>query len=139
MSYCTVEDVIKMSGVKPNRLGNQFKKKEGDTDDPFEDVIEEWISQAEGLINGYCKRNWNPIVDVETGTTIEVQVPIAVKNVCIRLVANIIAFRYSRKENPIKKVNDYSMTIFSSEIFTDDLKEDLKPFKKSSRVSVFKI
>ena len=48
-------------------------------------------------------------------------------------------FRYARKENPIKKVNDFSMTIFSSEIFTDDLKEDLKPFKKSSRISVFKI
>lgn len=137
MSYCTVDDVIKMSGVTPGKLGNQFKKKEGDETDPFEDIIEEWIAQAEGLINSYCKRNWNPVV--VDGTTTPVPIPDAVKNVCIRLTANIIAFRYARKENPIKKVNDYSMTIFSSEIFTDDLKQDLKPFKKSSRISVFKI
>lgn len=137
MSYCTVDDVIKMSGVTPGKLGNQFKKQEGDETDPFEDVIEDWIEHAEGLINSYCKRNWYPVV--VDGVTTPVTVPDAVKNVCIRLVANIIAFRYARKENPIKKVNDFSMTIFSSEIFTDDLKEDLKPFKKSSRISVFKI
>ena len=134
MSYCTVDDVKKMSGVKPERLGSQFK----DDETAFNTLIEEWISQAEGLINSYCKRNWDPIID-EDDNIIPVTVPNAVKNVCIRLTANIIAFRYARKENPIKKVNDYSMTIFSSEIFTDDLKQDLKPFKKSSRISVFKI
>ena len=133
MSYCTVDDVKNMSGVKPERLGSQFKNDEG----AFDELIEEWITQAEGLINSYCKRNWYPVV--ENGTTTVIPIPNAVKNVCIRLVANIIAFRYARKENPIKKVNDYSMTIFTSEIFTDDLKEDLKPFKKSSRISVFKI
>ena len=134
MSYCTVDDVKKMSGVKREKLGSQFK----DDEEAFNALIEEWISQAEGLINSYCKRNWYPIIN-EDGTETEVTVPKAVKNVCIRLTANIIAFRYSRKENPIKKVNDYSMTIFSSEVFTDDLKQDLKPFKKSSRISVFKI
>ena len=134
LSYCTVDDVKQMSGVTPGKLGSQFK---GD-EDAFNTAIEEWISQAEGLINSYCKRNWYSIIN-EDGTETEVTVPNAVKNVCIRLTANIIAFRYARKENPIKKVNDYSMTIFSSEIFTDDLKEDLKPFKKSSRISVFKI
>lgn len=135
MSYCTVDDVIKMSGVKPAKLGKQFTNV--DSDSAFESIIEEWISQAEGLINSYCKRNWYPVASKKG--VIEVPVPLAVKNVCIRLVANIIAFRYARKENPIRKVNDFSMTIFSSEVFTDDLKEDLKPFKKSSRISVFKI
>lgn len=133
MSYCTVDDVKNVSGVKPERLGNQFK----DDEAAFNALINEWIAQAEGLINSYCKRNWNPVV--ENGTTTVIPVPYAVKNVCIRLVANIIALRYARKENPIKKVNDFSMTIFSSEVFTDDLKEDLKPFIKSSRPSVFKI
>lgn len=133
MSYCTVDDVKNVSGVKPERLGNQFK----DDETAFNALINEWIAQAEGLINSYCKRNWYPVV--ENGTTTVIPVPYAVKNVCIRLVANIIALRYARKENPIKKVNDFSMTIFSSEVFTDDLKEDLKPFIKSSRPSVFKI
>ena len=134
MSYCTVDDVKKMSGVKPEKLGKQYK----DDESSFNSLIEDWINQAEGLINGYCKRNWNPIIN-EDEETIQVQVPIAVKNVCIRLTANIIAFYYARKENPIKKVNDFSMTIFSSEVFTDDLKKDLKPYRKSSKISVFKI
>lgn len=133
MSYCTVDDVKKMSGVKPEKLGNQFK----DDESAFNALINEWIAQAEGLINSYCKRNWYPVVT--DGVTTEVTVPKAVKNVCIRLVANIIAFRYSRKDNPIKKVNDFSTTIFSSEVFTDDLKRDLKPFVKAQRVAVFKI
>ena len=134
MSYCTVDDVKKMSGVKPEKLGKQYK----DDESSFNSLIEDWINQAEGLINGYCKRNWDPIIN-EDEETIQVQVPIAVKNVCIRLTANIIAFYYARKENPIKKVNDFSMTIFSSEVFTDDLKKDLKPYRKSSKISVFKI
>lgn len=134
MSYCTVDDVKKMSGVKPEKLGKQYK----DDESSFNSLIQDWINQAEGLINGYCKRNWNPIIN-EDNETIQVQVPIAVKNVCIRLTANIIAFYYARKENPIKKVNDFSMTIFSSEVFTDDLKKDLKPYRKSSKISVFKI
>lgn len=134
MSYCTVDDVEKMSGVKPGKMGSKYK----DDEKAFNNLIEEWISQAESLINSYCKRNWHDQVD-EHGEIIPVKVPAAVKNVCIRLVSNMIAFSYARKDNPIKKVNDYSMTIFSSEIFTDDLKQDLKPFKKSSRISVFKI
>ena len=134
MSYCTVDDVKKMSGVKPEKLGKQYK----DDESSFNSLIEDWINQAEGLINGYCKRNWDPIIN-EYEETIQVQVPLAVKNVCIRLTANIIAFYYARKENPIKKVNDFSMTIFSSEVFTDDLKKDLKPYRKSSKISVFKI
>ena len=134
MSYCTVDDVKKMSGVKPEKLGKQYKEDES----LFTALIEDWISQAESHINGYCRRNWNNTID-ENGNEVEVKVPDAVKNVCIRLTANIIAFYYARKENPIKKVNDYSMTIFSSQVFTDDLKEDLKPYRKSSKISVFKI
>ncbi len=132
MAYCTVDDVVKMSGVNYNKVGYK------DDENGFNTLINDWISQAESLINSYCKRDWYNKTD-ETGETIVVTVPIAVKNVCIRLVANIVAFKHARKDNPIKQVNDFSMTIFSSEIFTDDLKEDLKPFKKPSKISVFKI
>lgn len=125
MSYCSVEDVKQLIGIKPKHLG--FK----DDESKFNDVIDEWIQQAEGYINSYCKRKWE--------TDEEPKVPVVVKSVCTRLVSNIIAFHYARKDNPIRKVNDYTTEIFSSEIFTDDLRQDLKPFRKSSRVSVFKI
>lgn len=125
MSYCSVEDVQILSGVKPKNLG--LKEDES----KFNEIITEWINQAEGYINSYCKRTW-------AGTE-EDPVPMMVKSVCARLVSNIIAFHFARKDNPIRKVNDFSTTIFSSEVFTDDLRQDLKPFRKSSKVSVFKI
>lgn len=126
MSYCSVEDVKNLCGIKPKNLG----LKEDET--KFNQIINSWIAEAEGYINSYCKRTWETDDD-------QTPVPLAVKSVCTRLVSNIIAFHLSRKDNPIRKVNDYTTTIFGSEVFTDDLRQDLKPFRKSSRVSVFKI
>lgn len=124
MSYCTVDDVKNMSGIKPKNLGYT------DNDNEFNKLIKEWIEQSEGLINSHCHKKW----DGE-----DTKVPVAIKNVCIRLTSNIIAFNLSRKDNPIKKVNDFSMKIFSSEIFTEDLRQDLKPFVKTKKIKVFKI
>lgn len=119
MSYCTVKEVEEMSGTTAKQLGYK--------DDPekFNELIEEWITQSESFINSYCHKKW------------EENVPLGVKNVCIRLTANIIAFHYARRGNPIRKVNDYSAKIFSSEVFTEDLRQDLKPFKKPTKISVF--
>lgn len=122
MSYCTVEDVKEISGIRPKNLG--FK----DNEEDFNKLITKWISQSESLINSFCHKEWE-----------DSNVPDAINLICSRLTSNIIAFHLSRGENPIKKVNDYTTKIYSSEVFTDDLKQDLKPFKKSSRINVFKI
>lgn len=124
MSYCSVEDVKNLSGVKPKQFGlsDDWAK--------FTTIIEDWIGEAEDFIDSYCKRTWK---------TEGITVPPVVRNVCTRLVANMIAFYFARKDNPIKRVNDYSTTIFSSAVFTEDLRQDLKPFRKSSKVAVFKI
>lgn len=132
MSYCTYQDVINMSGVNAKKLGYK------DQESQFQALISEWISQAESFINSYCKRNWNNYYD-DDDNLVEVTVPLVVKNVCIRLTSNIIAFNFKRRDDPIRKVNDYSVKVFESDVFTDDLKQDLKPFVKASRVSVFKI
>lgn len=124
MSYCSVEDVKRLSGVKPKQFGL------ADNETAFISIIEDWIGEAEDFIDSYCKRTWK---------NEEVTVPPVVRNVCTRLVANMIAFYFARKDNPIKRVNDYTTTIFSSEIFTADLRQDLKPFRRSSKVAVFKI
>lgn len=120
MSYCNVDDVIKMTDAKAKNFGLKDKTTE------FEELIQEWINQSENFIDTYCHKKW-------TSET----VPLAVKNVCIRLTSNIIAFHYARRDNPIRKVNDYSTTIHSSEVFTDDLRQDLKPFRKPTKISVF--
>ena len=132
MTYCTFEDVVKSTGVKAKQLG--FK----DDEREFKSLMSEWIQQAESFINSYCKRNWYDYTDDE-GNEVKVKVPGVVKNGCIRLTSNIIAFYFKRKDDPVRKVNDYQVKVFESDVFTNDLKEDLKPFRKSSRVAVFKI
>lgn len=122
MSYCTIEDVTKITRSKAKSFG--FK----DNPKDFEELLQDWIEQAESLINSYCRKEWA-----------DEDVPIAVKNVCIRLTSNIIAFHHARKDDPIKKVNDFGVKIFSSEIFTEDLRQDLKPFRKTKKVKVFGI
>lgn len=122
MSYCNYEDVMNMSGTSAKKLG--FKEDESE----FKAIVHEWILQSESFINSYCHREWE-----------DKDVPKAVKNVCARLTANIIAFNYKRRDNPIRKVNDHSIKVFDSEVFTADLRRDLKPFKKAAKVKVFKI
>ena len=130
--YCTSEDVIISTGVNKKKLG--FK----DDEIEFQNQLSDWIHQAESMINGYCKRNLYPYID-EDGKKVEVKIPGAVKNVCIRVVSNMIAFYFKRRNDPIRKVNEYQVKVFESDVFTEDLKSDLKPYRKSSRVSIFKI
>lgn len=135
MSYCTVEDVLKVTKANPKNFG--FKKDDPAHERKLHDLINDWIMQSEAHINAYCKRDWyNRTIN---GQTIPVGVPGVVKNVCIRLTANIMAFAYYRQDLPIKNVEDLTVKVNSSEIFTDDLKEDLKPYRRPRRARVFKI
>ena len=63
----------------------------------------------------------------------------AMKNVCLRLTSNMVALAVQRRDNPIIKVNDWTIQNVSSDIFTDDLKDDLRPFVKDSSNDTGKI
>ena len=79
-------------------------------------MIQEWISQSTALIKSYCNNQFKNEIDE------------AVKNVCLRLTSNMIALAIARRDTPITKVNDWTITITNSEIFSKDLKEDLTPY-----------
>lgn len=134
MSYCTVNDVLNLTRTKPKEFG--FK--EENAEEELHSLILDWIQQSESHINHYCRRDWNNYTD-EDGREVTVIVPPAVRNVCIRLTANIIAFSFGRRDNPLKKVDDWTTGVITSTVFTDDLKEDLKPFRKTRKTHVFKI
>ena len=44
----------------------------------------------------------------------------------------MVSLAIQKRDNPIIKVNDWTIQGLSSDIFTDDLKDDLKPFIKDS-------
>ena len=108
--WVTVDEVVKFHGLKQQHLNIK------DDTALFEETISKWIIQSEDLIKHYTH---NQFVN---------GVPDAVKNVCLRLVSNMCTLAVLKRETPIIKVNDWTMKAVPSDIFTDDLKEDLEPF-----------
>lgn len=112
--YCEPSDVIIVTGItiKTFRL---------DTEEALTNLVREWIGQASALIDSYTKTTQ----DTDN-------LPLAIKNICIRVTANIVTFAESRKNSPLVKVNDWTVKTVPTEILTDDIREDLKPFTKES-------
>lgn len=114
MSYCCAEDIKQFTGVTPISINL-----EQDDTTKLDEILSDWISQAEGLINSYINQEYE-----------DNDVPPAVKNVCIRIVANMVALSQARRETPIVNVNDWNVEIVNMNIFNKELKEDLTPFIK---------
>jgi hypothetical protein len=115
-----VNEVIEFHGLRPKHL--QLA-----TDDTakLEEMVGKWIIQAEDLIIQYTN---NP--------SLKEDVPPSVENVCLRLVSNMINVAITRRDTPIIKVNDWTIQSAGSRIFTQDLKDDLRPFvKENSTIS----
>lgn len=117
--YCTVEDVILVTGVKPEHL--KLDKKE-DPDGALETLITKWITQSMALIDSHCNRTFDNAIDPTAYSVAE--------SVCLRITANMVALTQARKDTPLVKVNDWKVEISSAGIFPDELKNDLKPYVK---------
>ena len=106
-----VDEVIRLVGARPQDL--RFEK---DDKASLENCIQEWILQCEDLIKQYCNNKF-------TG-----QVPLAVKNVCLRMVRNMWILAIQTRDSPIIKVNDWTINTGDIDIFNETLKAELAPF-----------
>ena len=127
--WITVDEVIKFHGLKPQHLN--FKGDNAETE--FRATLTDWIQQCQSLIIEYCHNDFT-----------QKPLPDAVRNVCLRLVSNMVNMAITRRDTPIIKVNDWTISTTSSDIFTDDLKDDLKPFiidfsTTSDKIDIFAI
>lgn len=114
--WISVEQVINFHGLKPKHLNL-----EKDDTEKLDEIVSDWISQSEDLINTYTNRQYT-----------DENVRDAVKNVCLRLTSNMVSLAIQKRDSPIIKVNDWTIQNVSSDIFTEELKDDLKPFIKDS-------
>ena len=114
--WISVDDVINFHGLKPKHLNL-----EKDDAEKLEEIVSDWISQSEDLINTYTNRHYT-----------DENVRDAVRNVCLRLTSNMVSLAIQKRDSPIVKVNDWTIQNVPSNIFTDDLREDLRPFVKDS-------
>lgn len=117
--WISVDKVIAFHGLKPQHLN--IKKDDTDADAKLEAILTDWILQSQDLINVYTNRQY-------TSSTVRP----AIQNVCLRLTSNMVSLAIQKRDNPIIKVNDWTIQNVPSDIFTDELKVDLKPFIKDS-------
>lgn len=129
MTWIGIEEVKHFTGIRPQHL-----KLDKDDVETLDDIISDWITQAQSLIISYTHNKF------KEGT-----VPPAVQNVCLRLTSNMVALSMARRDTPITQPNEWTIQILSSEIFTQDLKDDLEEFKvvkvtgKANHISVYTI
>ena len=114
--WISVDDVINFTGLKPKHLNLEKDDTTG-----LNNIVSDWINQSQDLINMYTNRNYT-----------DENVRDAIRNICLRLTSNMVSLAIQKRDNPIIKVNDWTIQGLSSDIFTDDLKDDLKPFIKDS-------
>ena len=117
--WISVDKVIAFHGLKPQHLN--ISKTDTDADEKLSAIITDWILQSQDLINVYTNRQY-------TSQTVRP----AIQNVCLRLTSNMVSLAIQKRDNPIIKVNDWTIQNAPSDIFTDELKVDLKPFIKDS-------
>ena len=116
MMWITADQVIQFNGLKPSKLNLDKTDTIG-----LEEMVNDWIKQCQSLIETYTHRTYT-----------DGKVPGAVQNIHLRLVSNMAVLAIQRRDSPIIKVNDWTIQTVPSDIFTDDLKNDLKPFIKDS-------
>ena len=115
--WVSTDQVINFTGLKPQHLNLEK------TDDTgLRTILVDWIRQSQSLILTYCHIKSILVSNVSP----------AMQNVCLRLTSNMVSLAIQKRDNPIIKVNDWTIQGLSSDIFTDDLKDDLKPFVNDS-------
>ena len=115
--WISVDQVINFHGLKPQHLN--IKKDDPDADTKLEEIITDWIVQSQDLINVYTNREY-------TSSNVRP----AIQNICLRLTSNMVKLAIQNRDSPIIKVNDWTIQTVPSDIFTDELRDDLKPFIK---------
>jgi hypothetical protein len=114
MSYTTPEIIIKVNGIKPEHLRLE---KEENPDTALTNLLNTWITQADAMID----------TQHEHSQTQNRKLAV-IENVALRLVSNMVGMVRAKQDTPLIKINDWTIQLTSSKIFTDDLKDDLKPF-----------
>ena len=128
--FCTVDEVINFTGLKPSHLNLSR-----DDEEKMNEIVEVWISQCEDLIKSYCNNDFKKY---------NCKIPPTVQNVCLRLCSNMVALAIARRDTPITKVNDWQINIVNMRIFSNDLKDDLAPYvidksHSSDKIDIFAI
>ena len=91
--WISVDDVINFTGLKPKHLNLEKDDTTG-----LNNIVSDWINQSQDLINMYTNRNYT-----------DDNVRDAIRNICLRLTSNMVTLAIQKRDNPIIKVNDWTI------------------------------
>ena len=110
--YCTAKQVKDFTGHKASDF---------ELNDPgvFDAKIEEWIEDAQGLINADRNRTFDPDVA-------DVQYAGLLRGITIRIVANIMGKALQLRTSPVEKIDEFTARLVDTSVIDDGIKADLK-------------
>lgn len=122
MPYCTAKQVKDFTGHK----ASDFELNDPGT---FDAKIEEWIEEAEGLIDGDRNRTFDPDVA-------DVQYAGLLRGITLRITANIMAKALQLRTSPVEKLDDFTARIVDTSVLDDGIKADLKKLPAVARLGL---
>lgn len=130
--YSSVEDVIKLAGVKPvdfdfeDDLGLSDEGKTAD--EKLVTLVTSWLISVKSFIDSNRNRDYTQ--EVIDGTLREI--PPGIHNIALRAAANMAAIALLRRETAVQRV-DIVARLKGDEIFTESLRQDLAQFPAKPR------
>lgn len=126
----TAKDIQNLTGINANDF--HFTNEE-DQEKALETLLEEWIKRIASHIYVRIERK----VSIEDGEFL------AIKDVLVRTVANLVAIAQQQRSSPVIQIDSFAINILNTAEVTKNLDEELEPFinyKKQNKkgwVSVF--
>lgn len=111
----TAKDIQDLTGI--NASDFNFVN-EDDQQKALEKILEKWIERIASHIYVRIDRK----VSVEDGEFL------AIQDVLIRTVANLVAIAQQQRSTPVIQIDNFAVNILNTSEVTKDLDEELKPF-----------
>lgn len=114
--------------VKPNDIrdltgiqSTDFQFKEGDKpDEALDAMLKTWIDRIASHIHSRLNRRVSKDDDDY----------LAIQDILIRTVAKVVGVAQQQRTSPVIQINEFAVSILNTSEVTNDLKKELKPFRK---------
>lgn len=128
--YGSVEDVLHLTGLRASDFSledDPEEEEEGKTaDEKLEGMIYKWLVEIKDMIDHIKNRDYHE----------EGEVPPGIHGIANRVASNMGAVAILRRETPIVKNEDFSISVTDDRVFTSAIRNDLAVYPSKPRFSL---
>jgi len=115
--YCSTTDVIQLTGIK-------YQDLELSNDTELDIVLAGWILDATDIIDIWTNNSWQDIA-----------VPRGIKNICMRMVANLVHLSVERRKSPLVQIGDFNIEMIEDAMLTDEIKKLMEYYTLKKKIN----